>query len=201
MRPARSRTSGSLHLQRRGLIYVKKKLCYTQSKFHTHTHTQKMSKIAKVVGFAVVGLLGGLAFGGINVMNDELETKAEKQNNALKILEDYDPQLLQIVLALSVMQDKHPVEFLSMHRSLVRLLTLEMYFPEIIAKRERTDWPQTASKYHGDIDDQCDALEEYLDDYEDSENMQKHLETIKTLAKDLSHNVYIESRRHFLSND
>lgn len=159
------------------------------------------SKIGKVIGFAVTGLLGGLAIGGINVMNDKLEEENKKQNNALKILEDYDPQLLQIVLILSAMQDDHPVEFLSMHRSLVRLLTLEMYFHEIIAKRERTDWPKTASKYHGDIDEQCEILKEYVEDYKAPEEFEKHLETIQTLAKDLSHNVYIESKRHFLSND
>jgi hypothetical protein len=160
-----------------------------------------MSKIGKVATFTIIGLLGGLALGGVNVMNDELVTQTKKQNNALKILEDYDPQLLQIVLTLSAMQDKHPVEFLSMHRSLVRLLTLEMYFDDIIKSRPRTDWPLTASKYHGDIDEQCEVLAEYVDDYKDSETMEKHLEAIKTLAKDLSHNVYIASKRYFLSND
>lgn len=154
-----------------------------------------MDHAGKVIGYGITGLLAGLGFGAIASMNGSLESETRKQHSSLQILEDYDSELLKMFLDLSVMQDRHGDNFAKLHRSLVRLLTLELYFDEL---PRRDDWPRTASAYAGEIVKRSDRLLEFVDDYDDGEQLADYLDKIKNLSADVVHNV-LTSSNHNLS--
>ena len=147
-------------------------------------------RVGKIVGYGIAGLLAGLGFGGIASMKGSLDAENRKQHNSLQILEDYDPELLKNFLELSVMQDRHGDNFTKLHRALGRLLTIEIYAEEL---PKRSDWGRTAHAYSQEIVKRCNRLLEHIDDYDNPDKLEQHLEQIKSIASDLTHNALIIS--------
>ena len=155
--------------------------------------------VAKVASYGFVGLLAGIGFGAIATMNGSLDAESRKQQqSSLQILEDYDTELLKNFLEVSVMQDRHADNFRKLHRALARLLTIELYADEL---PKRADWGRTAHTYSQEIVKRCNRLMEHVSDYDEADQLEKHLEQIKSISADLTHNALVTANQQMLSSD
>lgn len=156
------------------------------------------SQILEVIGFGVAGLVAGASLGGIKVMSAVIEHETVQQKDILKILKDYDSELVQTFLAVSCLRMDDRAAFTGMHRALVRLLTMEMYMSEL---QPRDDWPRTAFKYAEDMEKHCETLSNYTERYPNQEVLEQHLGYLKQLANDLAFNVKMSANRVHMYRD
>jgi hypothetical protein len=140
----------------------------------------------QMTGFGIVGLLSGLVVGAVKLLNDDLDAHGPRHRD-FQMLEDYNGELVAMVLDVGIMKGHYAPDFFGMHHGLIQLLTLSANIHRV---QRRMSWTQAASSYHYDVDVYADALLAHVHEYPTEEaQLRKNLKTIKGVAAALSKNI------------